>query len=125
LEDLAPAFEDAKSAGAQALIFMTDNLMFGYRKEVAELALRHALPSIHTYEPEARDGALMSFGPDVTEGYQRAAALADRVLKGARPADLPVEEPTRFTFLINLKTAKALGLSIPQSLLARADEVIE
>ncbi|HKX06715.1 MAG TPA: ABC transporter substrate-binding protein [Stellaceae bacterium] len=125
LEDLAPAFDDAQSAGAQALIFMTDNLIFGHRKEVAELALRHHLPSIHSYPPEAREGGLMSFGPELEESYQRTAALTDRVLKGARPSDLPVEEPTRFTFLINLNTATALGITISQSLLARADEVIE
>ena len=125
LEDLAPAFDDAQGAGAQALIFMTDNLMFAHRKEIAELALRHRLASIHSYPPEARDGGLMSFGPELEESYQRAAALTDRVLKGARPSDLPVEEPTRFTFLINLKTAEVLGITIPQSLLARADEVIE
>jgi putative ABC transport system substrate-binding protein len=125
LEDLAPAFDDAQRAGAQALIFMSDNLIFGHRKEVAELALRHHLPSIHSYPPEARDGGLMSFGPEPGESYQRAAALADRVLKGARPSDLPVEEPTRFTFLINLKTAQVLGITIPQSLLVRADEVID
>ena len=124
-QDLAPAFDDAKGSGAQALIFLTDNLMFGRRKETAELALSHQLPSIHSFAPEARDGALMSYGPDLAENYRRAAALADRVLKGARPADLPVEEPTHFTLCVNLKTAKALGLNISPTLLARADEVIE
>jgi putative ABC transport system substrate-binding protein len=125
IEDLASAFDDAVRAGAQAVILVTDNVMFGYRKEVAEAALAHHLPSIHSYPPEVRDGGLMSYGPDLTESYRRAAALADRILKGARPADLPVEEPTRFALVINLQTAKALGLALPQSLLARADEVIE
>ena len=124
-QDLAPAFDYAKGSGAQALIFLTDNLMFGRRKEIAALALSHQLPSIHSFAPEAEDGALMSYGPDLAENYRRAAALADRVLKGARPADLPVEEPTHFTLCVNLKTAKALGLIIPPTLLARADEVIE
>ena len=124
-QDLAPAFDDAKGLGAQALIFLTDNLMFGRRKEIAALALSHQLPSIHSFAPEARDGALMSYGPDLAENYRRAAALADRVLKGARPADLPVEEPTHFTLCVNLKTAKALGLNISPALLATADEVIE
>ena len=124
-QDLAPAFDYAKGSGAQALIFLTDNLMFGRRKEIAALALSHQLPSIHSFAPEAGDGALMSYGPDLAENYRRAAALADRVLKGARPADLPVEEPTHFTLCVNLKTAKALGLNIPPALLASADEVIE
>jgi putative tryptophan/tyrosine transport system substrate-binding protein len=125
VQDLAPAFDDIKKLGAQALIFITDNLMFGRRKEISALALSHHLPSIHSFPPEVQDGGLMSYGPDLGENYQRAAALADRILKGARPADLPVEEPTRFSLHVNLKTAKALGLTIPASLLARADEVIE
>ena len=80
---------------------------------------------ILTYPPEVRDGGLMSFCPDLSESYRRAAALTDRVLKGALPRDLPVEEPSRFTLAINMKTAAALGLSVPASVLARADEVIE
>jgi len=124
-EDLAPAFDDAARAGAQCMIFLTDNTMFGRRKEIAQLAIAHHLPSIHSFSPEARDGGLMSFGPDAGEIYQRTAALADRILKGAHPADLPVEEPTRFTLVVNLKTAAALGLTILPSFLARADEVIE
>ena len=124
-QDLAPAFDDAKGSGAQALIFLTDNLMFGRRKEIAALALSRQLPSIHSFAPEAADGGLMSYGPDLAENYRRAAALADRVLKGARPADLPVEEPTHFTLCVNLKTAKSLGLNISPTLVARADEVIE
>jgi putative ABC transport system substrate-binding protein len=125
LNDLTPAFEDAARFGATALIFLTDNLLFGHRKEISELALSHHLPSIHSFPPEVRDGALMSYGPDVEEEYQRAAALADRILKGASPADLPVEEPTRFNLVINIKTAKAFGLSVSPTLLAIADEVIE
>jgi putative tryptophan/tyrosine transport system substrate-binding protein len=125
VEDLAPAFDDATKAAAQAIIFMTDNELFGHRKEVAELALAHQLPSIHSFLPEVRDGGLMSYGPSLGESYQRVAVLADRILKGARPADLPVEEPTRFELAINLKTAKALGLTIPPSIMVRADEVIE
>ena len=124
-QDLAPAFDDATRAGVQAVVFMTDNALFAHRKEVAELALAHRLPSIHSFPPEVQDGGLMSYGPDLTENYRRAAALADRILKGTRPADLPVEEPRKFQFVVNLKTATALDLTIPQSILARADEVIE
>jgi putative ABC transport system substrate-binding protein len=124
-EDLAPAFEDAARAGAQCVIFLSDNITFGHRKEIAELALAQRLPSIHSFATEVQDGGLMSFGPDMGENYRRAAALADRILKGAKPADLPVEEPTRFELVLNLKTAKAFGLTVPPSLFARADEVIE
>jgi putative ABC transport system substrate-binding protein len=123
--DLAPAFAEAARAGAQAVVFISDNTMFGHRKEVAEQALAHRLPSIHSYPVEVQDGALMSYGPDLGESYRRVAALADRILKGAKPADLPVEQPTIFRLVINLKTAKALGLAIPPAILARADEVIE
>jgi putative ABC transport system substrate-binding protein len=123
--DLSSAFEDAKASGAQAAIFMSDNVTFGRRKEVAALALANHLPSIHSFVPEADDGGLMSFGPDLDESYRRAAALADAILKGARPSDLPVEEPTRFILAVNLKTAAALTITIPPAILGRADKVIE
>jgi putative ABC transport system substrate-binding protein len=125
MEDLASAFGDAKAAGAQAVIFMSTNLLFGYRKEVAALALAHHLPSIHTFAPEVEDGGLMSFGADMGESYRRAAALTAAILKGARPADLPVEEPTRYTLAVNLKTAAALGIVLPPLILMQAEEVIE
>jgi putative tryptophan/tyrosine transport system substrate-binding protein len=124
-EDLGPAFDEAVAARAQALIFLPDNQSFGRRKENAALALAHHLPSMHSFQLEVEDGGLMAYGPSLEEGYRRAAALADRILKGTRPADLPVEEPTRLLLSINLKTARAFGLTIPPSLLARADEVIE
>lgn len=124
-EDLAAAFDQIKSAGAQALIFNTDNQLFGRRKEIAALALSHRLPSIHSFSPEVEDGGFMSYGPDLSESYRRAAALADRILKGTNPADLPVEEPTQFSLGVNLATAKALGVMIPPMLLARADLVVE
>lgn len=125
VEDLEPAFDDVKRANAQAAVFMADNVMFGNRKKVADLALRHRLPTIHSFPPEVRDGGLMFYGPSNEENYQRSAALADRILKGARPGDLPVEQPTKYELIINLKTAKALGLTMPESFLLRADEVIE
>jgi len=125
VEDLEPAFDDVKRANAQAAVFMADNVMFGNRKRVADLALRHLLPTMHSFPPEVRDGGLMFYGPSNEENYQRSAALADRILKGARPAELPVEQPTKYELIINLKTAKALGLTMPESFLLRADEVIE
>jgi len=124
-DDLSSAFDDAKASGAKAAIFMTDNVMFGRRKEVAALALARHLPSIHSFAPEVEDGGLMSFGPELDESYRRAAALVDAILKGALPANLPVEEPTRFTLAVNLKTAAALGIIVPPAILVRADKVIE
>jgi putative tryptophan/tyrosine transport system substrate-binding protein len=125
LEDLAPAFDAAAQVGAQAVIFLSDNLMFGHRKQVAELALAHRLPSMHAFAAEVQDGGLMFYGPSLAESYRRVAALTDRIIKGARPGELPVEQPTKFELTINLKTAKALGLTVPESFLLRADEVIE
>jgi ABC-type uncharacterized transport system substrate-binding protein len=124
-DDLAQAFDDAAKAGAHAVIFMTDNALFGRRKEIADLALAHHLPSIHSYPPEVQDGGLMAFGPLLEESYRRVAALTDKVLKGALPFDLPVEEPTRFALTVNTKTAKALNLVLPPSIMLRADQVIE
>jgi putative ABC transport system substrate-binding protein len=92
LHSVTPAFDESARFGATALIFLTDNLLFGHCKEIAELALSRHLPSMHSFPPEVQDGALMSYGPDVEEEYQRAAALADRILEGVSPADLPVEE---------------------------------
>ncbi len=123
--DLARAFADVKAAGAEAVIFMSDNAMFGRRKEVAAASLANRLPSIHSFSPEAEDGGLMSFGPDLDESYRRAAALVDFILKGARPSELPVEEPTHFMLAVNLKTAAALSVTVPASVLVRADRVIE
>ena len=125
LEDLEPAFADAVRAKAEAAVFMADNVMFGNRQQVAEVAIKHRLPTILSFPPEVRDGGLMFYGPSNDENYQRSAALADRILKGAGASELPVEQPTKFELIINLKSAKALGLTIPESFLLRADEVIE
>jgi putative ABC transport system substrate-binding protein len=95
------------------------------RKRVFDYAAAHKLPAIYEYDSLVRDGGLMSYGPDGAEVMDRAAGLADRILKGTKPADLPLEEPTRFIFAINQKTADGIGLSIPQSILARVDDLIE
>ena len=107
-------------------IFMvTDALTALNRRRVFEFAAAHRVPAIYEYEFLARDGGLMAYGPDGREWGERVADLVDRILKGAKPADLPFEQPTRFRFVINLKTAKVFGLTLPPALLAIADEVTE
>ena len=109
----------------EALLVVTDSTFYIQRARLAELATKHRLPAVCGFRDYAEAGALMSYGPSVVAMYQRAAFFVDRILKGAQPASLPVEQPTKFELVINLKAAKALGLAIPQSLLARADEVIQ
>src|SRR5829696_125063 len=104
---------------------MTSPFFFRDRDRLAELALRHRLPSVFVLREHTDAGGLMSYSPSLTGMYRRTADYVDRIAKGARPFDLPVEQPTKFELILNLKTAKALGLTIPPTLLARADEVIE
>ena len=110
---------------AEALLVPNEPLLFPSRKEIADFALEHRLPSVFGYREHANAGGLMSYAPNYPDLYRRAATYVDKILKGAKPADLPVEQPTKFELVINLKTAKALGLTIPPSLLGRADEVIQ
>jgi putative ABC transport system substrate-binding protein len=107
------------------LICLSDSFTSVHRKTIISLAARHAIPAMFPWREFASDGGLLSYGPDRVDMYWRAPAYIDRILKGARAADLPVQQPTKFEFVINLKTAKALGLDVPATLLARADEVIE
>ena len=95
------------------------------RRQIADFAIKHRLPTITTTRPFVEDGLLMSYGTNFDDLYRRAATFVDKILKGAKPADLPVEQPTKFELVINLKTAKALGLTISPSLLGRADEIIQ
>jgi len=107
------------------LIVTQNALAILHRKLIMALAARHRLPAIYAYSSFVIEGGLISYGPDSMDGYRRAAGYVDRILKGAKPADLPVQAPVKYELAINLKTAKALGLDVPPSVLARADEVIE
>jgi putative tryptophan/tyrosine transport system substrate-binding protein len=120
------AFTAMARERARAVIVLSDSMLFGQRKQIADLAAQKRLPGIAwTREFAENGGVLMVYGPDVAEMHRRAATYVDRILKGTKPGDLPVEQPTKFELVINLKTAKALGLTIPPSLLRRADEVIQ
>jgi ABC-type uncharacterized transport system substrate-binding protein len=123
-EDIAPAIEGLKGR-ANALYVVGDSLVGTYRVRISTLALAARLPTIYGAREFVQAGGLMSYGPNFPDLYRRAADFADKILRGAKPADIPVEQPTKFDFVINLTTSKALGLDVPQTLLARADEVIE
>jgi putative tryptophan/tyrosine transport system substrate-binding protein len=123
--DLEPAFRGATERGIAAVVTTQEALFRLHSKAIADLGLRYRLPTIAGESEFAADGGLMQFGPDVFENWYRAASYVDRILKGASAGDQPIEQPTKIVLAVNLKTAKALGLSLPPSLLARADEVIE
>jgi putative tryptophan/tyrosine transport system substrate-binding protein len=124
-EDITPAFDALVEAHADALYVCTDPLLNTYRIRVNTLALAARLPTIHGLREYVEAGGLMSYGPNLPDLMRRAADYVDKILRGAKPADLPVEQPTKFDLIINLTTAKALGLDVPPTLLVRADEVIE
>jgi putative ABC transport system substrate-binding protein len=123
--DLAGAFSAAERESAGALIVLADAMFFGHRTLIAERAAKGRLPMIGVERGYATAGGLLAYGADLRENFRRAALYVDKILKGAKPADLPVEQPMRFELVINLKTAKTLGLTIPQSVLFRADQVIQ
>jgi putative ABC transport system substrate-binding protein len=125
-DDFVAAFGEMQKKRAEALIISSSPLFYAHRTLLVEMAAKHRLPTLyHQSEFVVRSGGLMSYGPDFNDLFRRSAVYVDKILKGAKPADLPVEQPTKFELVINLKTAQALGLTIPQTLRLRADRVIE
>jgi putative ABC transport system substrate-binding protein len=124
-EDIDRAFSDMARARAAALTVLSSTMLFYQRRRLADLAAKNRLPTVFPVRDYADAGGLMSYGANLPDLFRRAATYVDKILKGAKPGDLPVEQPTKFELVINLKTAKALGLTIPPSLLQRADQVIE
>jgi len=124
-DELEEAFSRARRASVQALVVLPDASFVAQGQRIAQLAATNRLPTVFETKSYVSDGGLMSYGADLIEQVRRSAIYIDRILKGAKPSDLPVEQPTKFELVINMKTAKALGLTIPQSLLLRADQVIQ
>jgi putative ABC transport system substrate-binding protein len=124
-EDFEEAFQTATSGHADALLAFDDSLTVGYRTRLVALAAKHRLPTMYGLREFPDSGGLVSYGPNFPDQYRRTGTYVDRILKGARPADLPVEQPTKFELVINRRTAQTLGLAIPPSVLARADQVLE
>jgi putative ABC transport system substrate-binding protein len=125
LDTLEQAFVTMVREQMQAFILVADTVLFNYRQQIGVMAIRNRLPATSSLKEFAEAGLLLSYGPDFQTLYSGAAVFIDKIFKGAKPADLPVEQPTKFELVINLKTAKALGVEVPPSVLARADEVIE
>ena len=123
--EIEDVFRSAVRARAGALLVSAAGILFPHAQRLAELSAKHRLPSIYGLREYVEAGSLISYGADINDIWRRAAVFVDKILKGAKPADLPVEQPTKFELVINLKTAKALRLTIPQSILVRADEVIQ
>jgi putative tryptophan/tyrosine transport system substrate-binding protein len=123
-DDFESAFKAAKSGGAEALIVIANPLANTYRARIVDLAAKNRLPGIYPSTTFVEDGGLMSYAPDIVDNWRRAAIYVDKILKGAKPADLPVEQPKKFEFVINLKAAKQIGVTIPPNVLARATRII-
>jgi putative ABC transport system substrate-binding protein len=124
-EEIAAAFESARQARAEVIVPLSSPVLAAHRQTIVTLASRYRLPAVYEHRLFVNAGGLLSYGPNFAAIFYRAATYVDKVLRGARPAELPIEQPTKFELVINLKTAKALGLTIPPSLLLRADQVIE
>ena len=123
--DIEPALASLGAGNPEALVILADRVFLHARKRLMDFALHHHFPGVYAYRELVEAGGLMSYGPNYAHLHERAALFVEKILKGAKPGDLPVEAPTRFDFVLNLRTAKALNLAIPPTLLARADEVIE
>src|SRR5262245_16637818 len=124
-DDFKSAFKTAKSGGAEALIVISNPLSNTHRARIVDLAAKNRLPAIYPSTDFVEDGGLMSYGADILDNWRRAATYVDKILKGTNPGDRPVEQPKKFEFVINLKAAKLIGLTIPPNVLARADNVIK
>jgi putative ABC transport system substrate-binding protein len=125
LEEIEGAFATMLRERPEALFVLADRLFLHHRKRIMDFAVQHRLPGVHAYRELVEVGGLMSYGPSYADMHRRAATFVDKILKGANPADLPVERPVKFELVVNLKAAKALGLTLPPSILLRADEIIE
>jgi putative ABC transport system substrate-binding protein len=123
-KDIETAFRAASKERAGAVVVLAGSVFNSYRKQIADLAIKTRLPATYVNPEYVEDGGLMSYGASITDLYRRAATYVDKILKGAKPADLPVEQPKKFELMINLKAAKQIGLTIPPNVLARADKVI-
>jgi len=124
-EAIDGAFQAMRAGRASALLVLADPLAFFHRRRIADLAIQHRLPMMGSLSGYADAGSLLSYWADTADVYRRAASYVDRILKGAKPADLPIEQPTKYELIANLRTARALGLTIPQSILVRTDRVVE
>jgi len=123
--DFDGAFQAAVRQRAEAVLVNETSMLTAHQAKLAELAARSRLPAVGLWRSSAQAGFLMSYGPELSDLFRRVATYVDKILKGAKPGDLPVQQPTKFELVINLKTAKALGLTMPRSLLLQADQVIE
>jgi putative ABC transport system substrate-binding protein len=123
-KDIETAFRAASNGRADVVLVLAGTIFNSHRTQVVDLALKNRLPAIYPYPEFVQDGGLMTYSVSITDLFRRAATYVDKILKGAKPADLPVEQPTKFELLINLKAAKQIGLTIPPNVLARADRVI-
>jgi ABC-type uncharacterized transport system substrate-binding protein len=124
-QEIENGFSIVTQHNAEAIVVALDAFLVQQGRQIAELATKYRMPSVYPVREHVEVGGLISYGPNLSDNYRRAATYVDKILKGAKPADLPIEQPTKFELVINIKTAKALGVTIPQSLLLRADEVIQ